>query len=164
MKRTDAEKLALHLMAKWKCDGWAFKWSHGKRQLGCAAIRKNRATGEVVSRQLRLSRYLVDLNHEPEVRDTILHEIAHIKAGLENGHNSVWKAWCVKVGARPERCYDASQVNVVAPKYLIVCKSCNKVIGKRMRRMRDIKRRYCKSCGPTSMGKLVIRQNTSGRQ
>lgn len=158
-----AEKLALEMMKRWGCDGWEFKWSHGKRQLGCAAIRQNRATGEVISRQLRLSKYLVALNDRPEVLDTILHEIAHIKAGLNNGHNHIWKKWCRTVGARPQRCYDVGQVNVVAAKYLIVCKACDNVIGQRMRRMRDIKRRYCKKCGPQSMGKLELRINNSAK-
>ena len=159
MERQAAEDLARQLMQRWDCDDWEFKWSHGKRQLGCAAVRTNRATGKIVSRQLRLSRYLVDLNDEPEVRETILHEIAHIKAGVDNGHNHVWKQWCGKVGARPERCSDESQVNVVPPKYLIVCKVCEKILGKRLRKPKSLKRGYCRSCGPKSTGKLELREN-----
>ena len=159
MDRTAAEELARSLMSQWKCDGWAFKWSNGKRQMGCAAVIKERSTGKVLRRELRLSRYLVDLNDLPEVRDTILHEIAHIKAGVENGHNEVWKQWCVRVGAKPERCYDQKDVNVVPHKYLVVCKVCKRVVAKRMRRTRSMKRAYCNHCGPTSTGKLEHREN-----
>ena len=159
MDRTEAEQLARKLMHKWKCEDWTFKWSHGKRQLGAAAIVKERSTGKILRRELRLSRYLVDLNDLPEVQDTILHEIAHIKAGLENGHNAVWKRWCVKVGAKPERCYDDDQVNVIPPKYLVVCQSCNRILAKRMRRTRSMKRAYCKHCGPSTQGKLEYQLN-----
>lgn len=159
MKRTDAEQLALSLMRHWNCVGWDFKWSHGKRQMGSAVVRRNRSTGEVISQELRLSRYLVDLNDETEVRETILHEIAHIKAGVHNGHNHVWKKWCRKVGAKPERCYNPSQLNLVEPNYLIDCAACDEVIGKRMRRVRDISKLYCKKCGPSSVGRLKLRLN-----
>ena len=159
MDRESAEQLARSLMREWKCDGWTFKWSNGKRQVGCAAIVTDRASGRVLRRELRLSRYLVDLNDLPEVQDTILHEIAHIKAGLENGHNAVWKAWCRRVGANPERCYREGQVNVVPHKYVVVCRVCERVVAKRMRRTRSMKRAYCNHCGPKSTGKLEYRLN-----
>jgi len=160
MDRTEAERLARELMHKWKCEGWTFKWSNGKRQVGAAAIVKERSTGKILRRELRLSRYLVDLNDLPEVKDTILHEIAHIKAGLKNGHNDVWKRWCIKVGAKPDRCYDDGQVNVVPPKYLVVCKTCKRVLAKRMRRSRSMKRAFCSHCGPGTQGKLEYRLNS----
>ncbi|MDG2383301.1 MAG: SprT-like domain-containing protein [Pirellulaceae bacterium] len=162
MRRTDAEQLARDLMRRWRCDGWDFKWSHGKRQLGCAVIRKHRLSGKVLRRQLRLSCYLVDLNDEPEVRETILHEIAHIKAGIHNGHNQVWKRWCHRVGAKPQRCYRESEVKLVEANYLIDCANCKKVVGKRMRKVKDVKKLYCKKCGPSSLGKLRLRVNPKG--
>jgi SprT-like family len=40
-----------------------------------------------------------------EIRDTILHEIAHART---NGmHGREWKAMCHRIGARPEACYPA---------------------------------------------------------
>jgi predicted SprT family Zn-dependent metalloprotease len=41
---------------------------------------------------------------EDEIRDVILHEIAHALAGHKAGHGPVWKAAARKVGAKPSRC------------------------------------------------------------
>lgn len=86
-----AQQLALELMREHDllADGWRFAWSRGKRQLGAAQIRRtrNRRTGQVIEEKtIKLSRHLVALNGEDEIRDTILHEIAHALAGLKNGH------------------------------------------------------------------------------
>ena len=154
-----AEELAKHLMKQWNVgEEWKFIWSNGKRQLGCAAETRKRLTGEIVKRQLRLSRHLVRHNEEEEVRDVILHEIAHILAGLEHGHDAVWKEMARKVGARPERCADTSKVKVVEPKYIVVCTLCETTIRKSHRRVR-LERRYCRTCGTPSVGKLEMRWN-----
>jgi hypothetical protein len=46
----------------------------------------------------------VDRNGAEEIVDTILHEIAHALVGPRHGHDTVWKAKCTDIGARPERC------------------------------------------------------------
>lgn len=154
-----AEKLAKYLMRQWEVgDEWEFVWSNGKRQLGCATETRNRQTKVVSKRQLRLSKHLVRHNEESEVRDVILHEIAHIKAGLDNGHNHIWKQWCVRVGARPERCADTNKLKVVEPKYIVVCTLCETTTRKADRRIR-LQRRYCGKCGTKSVGKLEMRWN-----
>jgi predicted SprT family Zn-dependent metalloprotease len=38
-------------------------------------------------------------------RNTVLHEAAHIIAGLENGHNRVWKLIARSIGCTGERCH-----------------------------------------------------------
>ena len=144
-----AQELATRLMREWECDGWNFRWSNGKRQLGCATHKRNRITGEISNREIRLSRHLVTHNDVDEVQDVILHEIAHVKAGLDNGHNHVWRSWARKVGARPERLADTSRVNTVEPKYLVVCTGCDVLIRKAHRRIK-LDGRYCRSCGVTA--------------
>jgi hypothetical protein len=39
-----------------------------------------------------------------EIVYTVLHEIAHVKAGIHNGHNHVWVGWCILLGTPPEIC------------------------------------------------------------
>ena len=157
-----AEQLARDLMDEHgvTADGWQFAWSNGKRQLGAAQIRrkKNPKAGKVVEqKRIKLSRHLVRLNDDDEVRDTILHEIAHAIAGLENGHNAKWKAVCRRIGAKPQR-LAGEGVNVVEARYTIVCGICEKGIGKRHRRMRKdrLDASYCRSCGWKSKGKLWL--------
>lgn len=163
MTHAQAETLAITLMKEHGVydDGWRFKWSNGKRQLGCAQVKKRRdpIAGKAIEiKTIKLSRHLVSLNTDDEVRDTILHEIAHAIAGLNNGHNHVWKAACRRIGARPQR-LAGEEVRIVKGRYAIYCPSCDRDIARRHRRMRTdrLARTYCRSCGPTSKGKLVLK-------
>lgn len=69
---------------------------------------------DMSSREISLSGPLTILNTDDEVRDTILHEIAHALAWelhKENcGHDERWKAICGHIGARPDRTYDEDVV------------------------------------------------------
>ncbi|MBI1374282.1 MAG: hypothetical protein GC159_16320 [Phycisphaera sp.] len=141
-------------------DGWRFAWSNGKRQLGRCQIRRRRdpSTGKYVEiKTIKLSRYLVALNNDHEVRDTILHEIAHAIAGLKNGHNSVWKAVCRRIGAKPQR-LAGEHITVVKGRYVLLCGCCEKELARRHRRIRPeaLARSYCRHCGPESKGTLKI--------
>lgn len=158
------ECLANELMQRYGLldDGWAFEWTRGKKRLGETAVgsRRNRRTGKTERVKLiRLSRYLVEMNSEPVIRDTILHEIAHALAGIEHGHDEVWKAMCRKVGAKPERLADKS-VKIVDHAYSIVCDLCTKELAKRHRRPAEsrLNRSHCEFCGPKSIGKLSVVQ------
>lgn len=93
----EAKTLAMQLLRQWELSHVQFQWTRGKRQFGAAVFHGKKRT-------LRLSRPLVELNSEEEVRDVILHEIAHFLAGHEAGHGPLWKRYAVLVGARPERC------------------------------------------------------------
>ena len=165
-----AEKLCRHLMKEWDVDPkWEFCWSNGKRQLGCVKqtkpqfVAKNIVEGKKVINELRLSRHLVRNNDEAEVRDTILHEIAHIKASHAAGHGPIWKQWARKVGARPVRCADSTQVLMVQAKYIVVCTMCETVTRKAHKRVK-LERRYCRRCGVKSSGKLELRHNPEAGQ
>lgn len=166
MELQKAQQLAIELMRKHGLlsSGWRFQWSGGKRQLGEARIqylRDPRSGNKTPQRKLiKLSRHLVSLNDEAEVRDTILHEIAHAIAGLHHGHDEHWKAICRRIGARPER-LAGERVAVVEPRYLIVCGMCGKTLAKRHRRPGSdrLARGYCKWCGPGSSGTLGLRDN-----
>ena len=157
-----AHQLAIDLMTEHGLvrDGWRFKWSSGKRQLGAAEIQ--RRTDPLSGRpketkSIKLSRHLVALNDEVEVRDTILHEIAHAIVGIDHGHDHAWKAACREIGARPQR-LAGEDVNLAPPTYAIVCGQCQRVLGKRYRRMRPdrLNRAYCEHCGPESLGALTL--------
>jgi len=156
----EAEKLARTLMDRHglTARGWRFAWSRGKRELGACQIatRRNRVTGESETvRTIKLSRYLVAMNNDEEVRDTILHEIAHAIAGLEHGHDAHWQDVCRRIGAQPKRTA-GEEVNAVEPPYVITCSICRQVLQRRYKRIRAerLKQLYCGHCGPASNGKL----------
>jgi len=148
-----AEHLAKELMEKWGVDNWQFVWSRGKRTHGQVVVRNGADVGH-----LKLSEYLVMHNDEERVRDTILHEIAHIKAGIENKHNHVWRHWCRVVGARPDRCPKSGYKQTAPPNFYLVCGICDRQIAKRYRRMRQdvLARTYCADCGRRSKGTLEL--------
>jgi len=152
--------------------GWKFRWSNGKRTLGSASWKRNRrAPGVQIPNHLNMSGYLVQLNgadevyvplaeqgpdHKPgHIEDTIRHEIAHMIAGHAAGHGPIWKAAAVRCGADPRRCADES-VKMPKAAYEIVCTCCNKVIGKRHKRVR-LGTKFHPKCGRKSVGQLVLR-------
>lgn len=41
-------------------------------------------------------------DHEEDIKDTVLHEIAHAIVGGRHHHDCVWKACCNKMGCKPQ--------------------------------------------------------------
>ena len=92
---------------------WCFGW-----------IRKTRVCGECWygSRKIVLSKPIVLENEEIEIRNTILHEIAHALAGPHAGHGPMWKLQAIALGARPEAC--TRTMKLPAGQYVAVCPNC----------------------------------------
>lgn len=129
--------------------GWRFRWDHAKRRAGgCHHGRK------VIS----LSRHYVALNvagRSDDIVDTILHEIAHALCGPHEGHGAAWKATCVRIGARPQRCYDSATVEMPKGRLVAKCGWC----GREYRRHKQVKagwRCFCRHCG-NERGVLVFK-------
>jgi predicted SprT family Zn-dependent metalloprotease len=77
-----------------------FELDRAKRRLGCTHY----MFGCV--EKITLSAHYVDLLGEDEIRDTILHEIAHALTPYTEGdsHGAAWRAMARKIGATPKRC------------------------------------------------------------
>lgn len=95
----DVERLANKLIDYHNVDV-RFEWSRAKNSLGACHY----LHGEPY--KLTLSKPWVPYLTYDDVRDTILHEIAHAKAGHAHGHNHIWKNWARKLGADPTRTAD----------------------------------------------------------
>lgn len=152
---SEAKKLALDLLKEFDLEDVQFAWSRGKITLGSANWKRCQRTG-VVTRTLKLSKHLVELNDFDEVNDVIRHEIAHFKAGRRAGHGPIWKHWAIKCGARPERCSDVA--NVPEGRYNLICGCCGKTLVKGRHRRSNKSRHWCRSCGRPSQGKLYWTQ------
>jgi predicted SprT family Zn-dependent metalloprotease len=137
----DARQLAFQLMQQHGlfAIGWRFTFDHARRRFGCCNY-----TRKLIS----LSRPLTLLNGEPEVRDTILHEIAHALCPPEEGHGPRWRSKCREIGAKPKRCYsDAAVVSPPRPpaRYQYGCGRCGWWVERRRRP--TARRRYvCAKC------------------
>jgi predicted SprT family Zn-dependent metalloprotease len=131
--------LAVRLMLQHRLYDWEFQFNRRKSQMGVCHYPHHKRAGRI-----ELSIYFVAHNTEDEICDTILHEIAHALVGPRHGHDAVWKAKCLEIGAVPKRCGSA-----VMPlgNWRASCPGCQL----NFHRHRPPKRRtgfYCRSCGP----------------
>ncbi len=115
---------------------WTFRFDHARRRFGSCRPR---------SRRITLSRHLTLLNDEPQVRDTILHEIAHALTPGD-GHGAKWKTKCRQLGAKPIRCYTDNEVlsppRRPAP-FQIGCPACKWWADRHRRTRRKL---ICRTC------------------
>jgi predicted SprT family Zn-dependent metalloprotease len=102
----EARELAQQLMAAHGLVGWTLVLDGARTRAGvCRPAR----------RQIGLSRVLTALHSREEVTETVLHEVAHALAGVEHGHDAVWRATAVSIGASGARCVDAAAPRPPAP-------------------------------------------------
>ncbi|MEX1013985.1 MAG: SprT-like domain-containing protein [Candidatus Paceibacterota bacterium] len=97
---------------------------------------------------ITLSKLLTGKNNEDEVRDVILHEIAHALDFEDRGtsdHSSKWKTIAKRIGANPTRCYDSKKVSGVNYKYFHLCPTCGYKAGRYRRTNQKIA--SCTKCG-----------------
>ncbi len=135
-----AQSLANELMTlhNVRALGYTFKWHNRKHAAGtCSYSRKT----------IYLSKILTHYATDAEVKDTILHEIAHaLTEG--HGHDHVWVAKAKEIGCDGRRCYnDESKPNLVEAqkhisKYKAVCINGHESFANRMPKHR----RSCGTC------------------
>lgn len=123
MELLAAAALARSLMDEHQLFSWSFVWSGAKRI--CGQCRH-------VQRQIVLSRPITLLNDESQVRDTILHEIAHALTPGQH-HNRIWRQKAREIGARPVRC-GGQETKVPEARYHLHCPACDRVAARRHRR------------------------------
>lgn len=142
-KSLRARDLALRLMAEHGLAGWTFAFDGARRRAG-GTFHPDAAAGR--PGRISLSVHYCERNSEEDVKDTILHEIAHALVGPGHGHDDAWKAKCNEVGARPERCYSEA-VDMPNGRWRSVCPNCRRA-RHRHRRPNPPTGWYCKPCGP----------------
>jgi predicted SprT family Zn-dependent metalloprotease len=110
MKLLEAEDLALELMGQHGLSDWKFDWHNRKRALGtCNQTKKTIFLSKTFVPELEIS----------QVKNTILHEIAHAIVGVRQGHNHIWKRKAIEIGCTGDRCSKV-KVNIKA-KYSAEC-------------------------------------------
>jgi len=94
----DAFAMAEYLLEVHGLDDWEVSYDNAKRRAGICKF------GE---RTLGLSAPLTAVHSEADVRDTILHEIAHALVGPRHGHDAHWRRVAMSIGSSGERCAPA---------------------------------------------------------
>ena len=122
--------------------GWSFTFDNARRRFGTCNYR---------TQTISLSRPLTVRNDAAQVRDTILHEIAHaLTPGAH--HGAAWKLKAKEVGARPERGYDSETV-VLPPSPLVGSCSMPDCSGYDRYR-RPSRAAYCRKCWRRHGGRI----------
>ena len=137
MQLETAATLAHDLMTHFGLADWTLGFNRRKRSLGLCKYRQH---------QIELSTHFVAANDEAQVRETILHEIAHALAGEKAGHGPKWKAMCAHVGCKPQRC-DQGEAVMPRGRWQARCHTCGKEYWRHRRPARRA-RYWCKTCGP----------------
>lgn len=137
--------------------GWTGRLDNAEGRFGlCRPARK----------EITISRVLASLNSEDEVLDTILHEIAHALAALETGencgHDERWKTICRRIGARPERCYDSTEVASPDAPFVLAHRETGEVFSQSQKRPGDdLSQVFIRGRKKETLGKLEVRANPS---
>lgn len=131
MELDRARDLALDLIEQHGLD-WKFGWDHARRRAGQT---------DFTNRRITLSKHLTPLCSPEQVRQTVLHEIAHALVGPGHGHGPVWQAKAKEVGADPRRTTGADFPTLAAP-WRAVCSAGHTHERFRLPR-RDVSCGYC---------------------
>lgn len=128
---------------------WTFRFDRAVRRFGSCRWRE---------RVITLSAKLTLLNSESQVRETLLHEIAHaLTPGDKHGAN--WRAACVKLGIEARRCFSEDDVAMPArrdSRYEIGCASC---AWWHARHRLTVKALICRTCKRP----VIYRERDTGR-
>jgi predicted SprT family Zn-dependent metalloprotease len=110
---------------------WQFTFDHSTRRAGCCNYHDRR-----ISISFELARNATD----EDIRDTILHEIAHALAGKKHNHDAVWKKKALEIGCSGERTH---RLVFSPPRYHVTCgnRCWTHTAERRNRRL------VCRTCG-----------------
>ncbi len=135
MHLTDAYELACALMTQHGLSGWTVEFDGAKKRAGICRFRE---------RVIGLSAPLTRLHSEAEVRDTILHEIAHAMVGPRHGHGPVWRRQALAIGCSGERCVPSDSPRIEGS-WLGTCPAGHTTDQHR----RPARVKSCSRCAPT---------------
>lgn len=135
MDLDDAARLARALMADHGLRGWSLVFDRAKRRAGICRYDR---------REIGLSAPLTLLHDETDVRDTVLHEIAHALVGVRHGHDAVWRATARRIGCSGERCVSRDAPEL-AGAWVGTCAAGHRVT----RHRRPDRPAACRRCGPS---------------
>jgi len=108
---------------------WDFEFDRAVRRAG--ACHYGSRTGKP---KITLSRALMVNWAESEVRNIVLHEIAHALAGHAAGHGREWKRVARSIGCSGDRCWSPSDdAPALAKPWVGTCPTCKRQVQRHRR-------------------------------
>lgn len=108
---TAVMKQAKELIAQNGLTKWQFRFDHSTRRAGCCNYR---------DKTISIAFYLAQTGVHDDIRDTILHEIAHALVGRKHNHDAVWKAKAKEIGCTGERTH---KLQFAPPRWNVTCEN-----------------------------------------
>ena len=142
MELSDVQLLADRLLNEHELfeKGWSFSFDRAKRRAGsCKFSKKEITLAKAYAKQ-------VDFK---EIKNTILHEIAHALVGPKHGHNEIWKQKALEIGCDAERCH---YVVFSKPRYKLTCTNRCFEVARYRASKKILQSRICSKC----KGELLI--------
>ena len=145
MEIKKAEHLARRLMKKHGLADWLLRLDNAKRRAGMC---------KHSTKTISLSVPLVRIRSDDNVRNTILHEIAHALVGPGHGHDYVWRRKAIEIGCDGKRCFTDAKIE---GKWVAIC-----VHGNRFSRHKRPRKNttYSCLCDPGKSSILKYNENT----
>lgn len=106
MNLEQAYRMARHAMDVHGLTDWGLGLDRAKVRAGACHF---------TDRRITLSRALTLAHDEEQVRETVLHEIAHALVGPRHGHDQVWRAKALSIGATGQRCWVGGEGSPAVP-------------------------------------------------
>lgn len=125
------EALATRLIKEHGLKNWTFRFDQSSRRAGCCSYRNKLIT---------IAFDLARTGSEEDIRDTILHEIAHALVGKKHNHDSVWKTKALEIGCTGERTHS---LHFSQPRWSVTCENRCWTHTAQQRNSRLI----CRKCG-----------------
>ncbi len=123
-------QLADKLLTTHELDDWRFSFDDATKRGGLCS-----GSNKVIS----MSEQFCLKADDEEIKDTILHEIAHALVGVEQGHNEVWRKKALEIGCSGKRTHNSS---FTTPKYIMSCMLC----GWQQPRQKRLRNLICSRC------------------
>ena len=119
---------------------WAVKYDHARARAGLCDLR---------AKMLSFSRNLIARESPADMRNTLLHEIAHALAGAKHGHDRTWRAIALQIGCDGKRCHT---MELAPAKWFYRCSAgCWQVSRFKRSRLGATSKHTCKICGAASV-------------
>ncbi|MGO0575648.1 SprT-like domain-containing protein [Ornithinimicrobium panacihumi] len=150
MDLTAAAQLARTLMDRHGLTSWTFAYDRARVRAGACHF---------TDRRITLSRALTAAHDEEQVRETVLHEIAHALVGPRHGHDAVWRRQAVAIGATGQRGYAGGEEPVVPGRWQGRCVAGH-VVHRHRRPSRIL---LCARCRGATTGDRVLRWRLDGQ-